>query len=47
MAAKPAKQDRIHPEWPHSDEGDHPVTELWQVMTGAVPGRRDAKQILQ
>ncbi|MGR3395934.1 ornithine cyclodeaminase [Pseudooceanicola nanhaiensis] len=24
---------------------DHAVTELWQVMTGAVPGRRDAKQI--
>jgi ornithine cyclodeaminase len=24
---------------------DHPVTELWQVITGAVPGRRDARQI--
>ncbi|WP_299934258.1 ornithine cyclodeaminase [uncultured Pelagimonas sp.] len=24
---------------------DHPVTELWQVITGQVPGRRDAKQI--
>lgn len=24
---------------------DHPVTELWQVMTGAAPGRRDARQI--
>jgi ornithine cyclodeaminase len=24
---------------------DHPVTELWQVMTGAARGRRDAKQI--
>lgn len=24
---------------------DHPVTELWQVMRGEVPGRRDAKQI--
>lgn len=26
-------------------EPDHPVTELWQVMTGAVPGRRDAREI--
>jgi ornithine cyclodeaminase len=24
---------------------DHPVTELWQVMTGKAEGRRDAKQI--
>ena len=24
---------------------DHPVTELWQVMTGQAPGRRDAGQI--
>jgi len=24
---------------------DHPVTELWQVMTGAAPGRTDARQI--
>ena len=24
---------------------DHPVTELWQVITGAVPGREDARQI--
>ncbi|MCC1493353.1 ornithine cyclodeaminase [Cognatishimia sp. F0-27] len=24
---------------------DHPVTELWQVITGAQPGRRDARQI--
>ena len=24
---------------------DHPVTELWQVITGEVPGRRDARQI--
>ncbi|MBD3786706.1 MAG: ornithine cyclodeaminase [Sphingomonadales bacterium] len=24
---------------------DHPVTELWQVMRGEAPGRRDAKQI--
>jgi ornithine cyclodeaminase len=26
-------------------DADHPVTELWQVITGAVPGRRDARQI--
>jgi len=26
-------------------DADHPVTELWQVMRGEVPGRRDAKQI--
>lgn len=24
---------------------DHPVTELWQVLEGAAPGRRDARQI--
>lgn len=24
---------------------DHPVTELWQVMAGQAPGRRDARQI--
>ncbi|KEP70599.1 ornithine cyclodeaminase [Thioclava dalianensis] len=24
---------------------DHPVTELWQVMRGEIPGRRDARQI--
>ena len=24
---------------------DHPVTELWQVITGAVPGRKDAREI--
>ncbi len=24
---------------------DHPVTELWQVITGAVPGRTDTRQI--
>jgi len=24
---------------------DHPVTELWRVMTGAAPGRRDPRQI--
>ncbi|MEL6607699.1 MAG: ornithine cyclodeaminase [Pseudomonadota bacterium] len=26
-------------------DADHPVTELWQVMRGDVPGRRDVKQI--
>ncbi|WP_439124893.1 ornithine cyclodeaminase [Marivita sp.] len=26
-------------------EPDHAVTELWQVMTGAVPGRHDAREI--
>ena len=26
-------------------ERDHPVTELWQVLTGQAPGRRDARQI--
>ena len=26
-------------------DADHPVTELWQVITGAVPGRVDARQI--
>ena len=34
MAAKPAKQDRIHPEWPHSEDGDHPVTELLGSVQG-------------
>lgn len=24
---------------------DHPVTELWQVITGQTPGRRDAQQV--
>ena len=24
---------------------DHPFTELWQVITGAAPGRRDARQV--
>ena len=24
---------------------DHPVTEFWQVLTGAAPGRQDARQI--
>ena len=26
-------------------EPDHPVTELWQVIAGKAPGRRDARQI--
>ena len=26
-------------------DADHPVTELWQVITGAAPGRTDARQI--
>jgi ornithine cyclodeaminase len=26
-------------------DADHPVTELWQVMTGLAPGRRDPGQI--
>ncbi len=26
-------------------EPDHPVTELWEVMTGRTPGRRDDRQI--
>lgn len=37
-------QTRIEGEIQQLDP-DHAVTELWQVMTGAVPGRRDAKQI--
>lgn len=26
-------------------DADHKVTELWQVLTGAAPGRRDAQQV--
>ncbi|WP_163847079.1 ornithine cyclodeaminase [Pseudooceanicola aestuarii] len=37
-------QTRIEGEIQQLDD-DHPVTELWQVMTGAAEGRRDAKQI--
>lgn len=37
-------QTRIEGEIQQLDP-DHPVTELWQVVTGAVPGRRDARQI--
>ena len=37
-------QTRIEGEIQQLDE-DHPVTELWQVMRGAAPGRRDARQI--
>lgn len=37
-------QTRIEGEIQQLD-ADHPVTELWQVITGAVPGRTDARQI--
>jgi ornithine cyclodeaminase len=37
-------QTRIEGEIQQLD-ADHPVTELWQVITGAVPGRLDARQI--
>ena len=37
-------QTRIEGEIQQLDD-DHPVTELWQVITGGVPGRRDARQI--
>ncbi len=37
-------QTRIEGEIQQLDP-DHPVTELWQVITGAVPGRQDARQI--
>ncbi|WP_149142195.1 ornithine cyclodeaminase [Gemmobacter caeruleus] len=37
-------QTRIEGEIQQLDP-DHPVTELWQVMTGAAPGRRDAREI--
>lgn len=37
-------QTRIEGEIQQLD-ADHPVTELWQVITGAVPGRVDARQI--
>jgi len=37
-------QTRIEGEIQQLD-ADHPVTELWQVMRGEAPGRRDAKQI--
>jgi len=26
-------------------EPDHPVRELWQVLTGDVPGRKDAAEV--
>ncbi len=38
------EQTRIEGEIQQLDE-DHPVTELWRVMSGEVPGRRDARQI--
>jgi len=28
-----------------STDADHPVIEMWQVMNGTVPGRRDQNQI--
>ncbi len=37
-------QTRIEGEIQQLD-GAHPVTELWQVLTGQAPGRRDAAQI--
>jgi ornithine cyclodeaminase len=37
-------QTRIEGEIQHLAP-DHPVTELWQVMTGAAPGRSDARQV--
>jgi ornithine cyclodeaminase len=37
-------QTRIEGEIQQLDE-DHEVTELWQVITGKAPGRRDARQI--
>jgi ornithine cyclodeaminase len=38
------EQTRIEGEIQQLDP-DHPVTELWQVMTGAATGRKDARQI--
>ena len=37
-------QTRIEGEIQHMD-ADYPVTELWQVITGAAPGRSDLRQI--
>lgn len=37
-------QTRVEGEIQQLDD-DHPVTELWQVMTGQTQGRRDAQQI--
>ncbi|MEO0665640.1 MAG: ornithine cyclodeaminase, partial [Pseudomonadota bacterium] len=37
-------QTRIEGEIQQLD-ADHPVTELWQVITGQTEGRRDARQI--
>ena len=39
-----APQTRIEGEIQQLDAA-HPVTELWQVLTGEAPGRRDARQI--
>ncbi|WRY35878.1 ornithine cyclodeaminase (plasmid) [Thioclava litoralis] len=38
------EQTRIEGEIQALDD-DYPVTELWQVMRGEIPGRRDAKQL--
>ncbi|KFI28718.1 ornithine cyclodeaminase [Haematobacter massiliensis] len=38
------EQTRVEGEIQQLDP-DHPVTELWQVITGAAPGRREAAQI--
>ncbi|KFI32342.1 ornithine cyclodeaminase [Haematobacter missouriensis] len=38
------EQTRVEGEIQQLD-ADHPVTELWQVITGAAPGRREAAQI--
>ncbi|WP_432816844.1 ornithine cyclodeaminase [Sulfitobacter sp. JB4-11] len=38
------EQTRIEGEIQQLDD-DHPVTEFWEVLTGAAPGRRDAQQI--
>ena len=37
-------QTRIEGEIQQLDR-NHPVTELWQVIAGLAPGRRDARQI--
>ena len=39
-----APQTRIEGEIQQLDRS-HPVTELWQVLTGQAPGRRDGRQI--
>lgn len=34
--ARKAKKDRIHPEWPHREDGDHPVSEFLADRQGAL-----------